>query len=129
MNKQLAVAIVDDEEDMLEVMRLFFEDEIDFGNYKFHFYASGAECLKNIHQIDYLVSDINMPGMDGYQLVTEAKRVAPGLRASLMSAYGGDEYKQKAQAIGIEQYFLKPLDIELIKSHLDQAFKQIIFGT
>lgn len=129
MNKQMAVAIVDDEEDMLEVMRLFFEDEQDFGNYKFHFYSSGAECLKHIHQIDYLVSDINMPGMDGYQLVTEAKRVVTGLRASLMSAYGGDEYKQKAQSIGIEEYFLKPLDIELIKAHLDQAYKQIISGT
>lgn len=42
-----------------------------------------------------------------------------------MSAYGGDEYKQKAAAIGVEEYFVKPLDIEAIKNRLEIAFKQI----
>jgi two-component system response regulator YesN len=120
--KKLNVAIVDDEVDMLEVMRLFFEDEMDFSNYHFYFFSSGAECLKHIDKIDYLVSDINMPGMDGYQLVKEAKNLSPQLRASLMSAYGGDEYKQKAEAIGVEEYFVKPLDIEAIKKRLEKAF-------
>ena len=126
MKKQFSVAIVDDEVDMLEVMRLFFEDEMDFADYRFHFFPSGAECLKHIDKIDYLVSDINMPGMDGYQLIKEAKARVPGLRASLMSAYGGDEYKQKAVSIGVEEYFVKPLDIEAIKFRLEKAFKEIL---
>lgn len=122
--KNLKVAIVDDEVDMLEIIQLFFKDEEVLKHYDFSFYLSAEECLQDIKSIDYLVSDINMPGMDGFQLVTEAKKLVPNLRVCLMSAHCGDEHQDRARGVGVEKYFVKPLDINLMKDYLGQALKK-----
>lgn len=117
------IAIVDDEVDFLEVLKFFVEDEPSFSCFDFSFYSSGSACLKEVLNMDYLLTDINMPQMDGYQLILEAKKINPSLKTSVMSAYSDDANREKARQMGALSYFVKPLDFDVIRLHLDSVFK------
>ncbi len=117
------IAIVDDEVDFLEVLQIFIEDDPGFSAFDIKFFSSGHECLKSIQEFDYLLTDINMPNMDGYQLIMEAKKIHPSIKTSVMSAYSDDANREKARLMGTLSYFVKPLDFDVIRIHLCSVFK------
>ena len=67
-----------------------------------------------------VLSDINMPGMDGLQLLTEIKQRRPDLPVVMVTAYGDDERRRRADQYGAAEFLTKPVDFELLKERLSQ---------
>ena len=92
----LSILVVDDEPDVADLFHQRFRREARQGTYVMHFAASGAEALDRlagkIHPaLVAILSDINMPGMDGLQLLGEIKQRFPDLPVMLVTAYGGGD--------------------------------------
>src|ERR1700732_1886336 len=99
-----SIIVVDDEPDVAELFRQRFRREAREGTYVMHFAASGEEALELLGGgiepgVIVILSDINMPGMDGLQLLGEIKERFPGLPVMMVTAYGDDERRLQA-AVG-----------------------------
>lgn len=121
----VSILIVDDEPDVAELFRQRFRREARQGTYVLHFADSGEEALKLLsHEIEpqliVILSDINMPGMDGLTLLREVKRAWPHLAVMMVTAYGDDERRRQAAASGAAEFVTKPVDFDLLKQYLAQ---------
>ena len=65
-----------------------------------------------------ILSDINMPGMDGLALLREIKVRQPNMPVMMVTAYGDDERRRRAEEYGAAQFITKPVDFELLKEQL-----------
>ena len=120
-----SILVVDDEPDVAEMFRQRFRREARQGTYVLHFAASGEEALDQLSngvqpELIVILSDINMPGMDGLSLLREIKSRHPGLPVMMVTAYGDDERRQSAAQAGALQFLNKPVDFELLKEQLRQ---------
>jgi CheY-like chemotaxis protein len=89
----VSILVVDDEPDVAELFRQTFRRETRQGTYVLHYATSGAEALDRLAgeiepTLVAVLSDINMPGMDGLQLLGEIKRRLPDLLVMMVTAYG-----------------------------------------
>jgi YesN/AraC family two-component response regulator len=119
------ILIVDDEQDVELLFRLKFRKEIKEGLINLHFAFSGEEALrflKSVHPMDVMMvlSDINMPGMNGLQLVEKVKAEFPELKIIMVSAYGDDKNYKDAMSKGVDDFVTKPVDFELLKSRMSR---------
>ena len=118
----MRVLVVDDERDVAVLFRQMFRREIRRGEIELVFAFSGAEALDylNAHRADIVLvlSDINMPGMNGLELLRRIKETPPPLPVCMMTAYGNEEYRQQAEAIGSDGYLSKPVDFEALKQRI-----------
>ena len=117
------IIVVDDEPDVFELFRQRFRLESRQGTYVMHFAASGEAALELLSgEIDpgviVILSDINMPGMDGLQLLGEIKERFPGLPVMMGTAYGDDERRRRAGELGAAEFLTKPVDFERLKAQL-----------
>jgi CheY-like chemotaxis protein len=115
--------LVDDEPDAIELFRQKFRRELRQGEYAIHFATSGAEALELIAangmlQSILLLSDINMPGMSGLELLAEVKRRWPALQVIMITAYGDAENRRRAMEAGASDFVTKPVDFSLLKQTL-----------
>jgi CheY-like chemotaxis protein len=87
-----------------------------------HFAASGEEGLRRLAELGpeliVILSDINMPGMDGLTLLREIKQRRPELAVVMVSAYGDDERLRIAEQLGAVAFLPKPVDFEHLKQQL-----------
>jgi CheY-like chemotaxis protein len=67
-----------------------------------------------------ILSDINMPGMDGLDLLGEVKRRYPELPVMMVTAYGDDERRRRAEELGAAEFLTKPVDFDLLRVRLRQ---------
>jgi CheY-like chemotaxis protein len=121
----LSILIVDDEPDVAELFRQRFRREVRQGLYVLHFAYSAEEALEKLDtgilpQIIVILSDINMPGMDGLALLREIKRRWAELPVMMVTAYGDDERRRSAGAHGAAEFITKPVDFDLLKEQLRQ---------
>jgi CheY-like chemotaxis protein len=121
----VSILVVDDEPDVADLFRQHFRREARQGTYVMHFAASGAEALGLLNggiepQLIVILSDINMPGMDGLQLLGEIKQRFPDLPVMMVTAYGDDERRRRADALGAADFLTKPVDFDLLKEQLRQ---------
>ena len=121
----VSILIVDDEPDVAELFRQRFRREARQGTYVLHFAASGEEALDMLaHEIEpqliVILSDINMPGIDGLALLREVKQQRPELPVMMVTAYGDDERRQRAIEYGAAEFITKPVDFDLLKRQLAQ---------
>lgn len=121
----VSILIVDDESDVAELFRQRFRREVRQGTYVLHFAMSGEEALAKLDgeiepQLIVILSDINMPGMDGLALLREVKRRHPGLPVMMVTAYGDDERRQRAEQYGASEFITKPVDFDSLKAQLRQ---------
>ena len=119
------ILAVDDEPDVAELFRQRFRREVRQGTYVIHFASSGAEALERLAEevepaLLAVLSDINMPGMDGLELLAEIKRRFPGLPVMMVTAYGDDERRKRAADYGAAEFINKPVDFEHLKAQLRQ---------
>ncbi|HEX2682154.1 MAG TPA: response regulator [Candidatus Dormibacteraeota bacterium] len=119
----LSILVVDDEPDVAELFRQRFRRETRQGTYVMHFAGSGAEALDCLaREIEptllAVLSDINMPGMDGLHLLAEIKRRFPDLPVMMVTAYGDDERRRQASKYGAAEFLTKPVDFERLKTQL-----------
>ncbi len=123
MQTTIHVLVVDDEEDVQWLFKQRFRREIKAGRLALHFAFSGEEALTYLKQeggasIVLVLSDINMPGMTGLELLRLIKHDFTGLPVHMITAYGNDETYQKALAYGADGYLTKPLDFDQLKQTL-----------
>jgi DNA-binding NtrC family response regulator len=114
------VLVVDDEPDVEVLFRQQFRREVREGLYLLDFALSGQTALDKLdgcigQQIILLVSDINMPGMSGLDLIPEVKARRPDLPVFMISAYGDAERVKTALERGASKFVTKPVDFPLLK--------------
>ena len=119
------VLVVDDEEDVQWLFKQRFRREIKAGALVFHFAFSGEEALGYLGQegaasIVLVLSDINMPGMTGLDLLRTIKQDFTDLPVHMITAYGNEETYRKALAYGADGYLTKPLDFDQLKQTLSR---------
>jgi len=120
-----SIIVVDDEADVAELFRQRFRREARQGTYVMHFAASGEEALALLSGgiepgVIVILSDINMPGMDGLQLLGEIKERFPDLPVMMVTAYGDDERRRHAGELGAAEFLTKPVDFDFLKAQLRQ---------
>ena len=121
----VSILIVDDETDVADLFRQRFRREVRQGQYVLHFALSGEQALTKLNgeiqpQLIVILSDINMPGMDGLTLLREIKQRRPELPVMMVTAYGDDERRRLAGDYGAAEFITKPVDFDLLRSQLRQ---------
>jgi CheY-like chemotaxis protein len=119
----VSILIVDDEPDVAELFRQSFRREMRQGLYVLHFAYSAEEALQMIAEgirpeLIVILSDINMPGMDGLALLGEIKKTRPELPVMMVTAYGDEERRRRASEHGAENFITKPVDFDFLKQQL-----------
>ena len=118
----VSILVVDDEPDVADLFRQRFRREARDGTYVLHFATSGHEALDRIPEVRpeliVILSDINMPGMDGLALLREIKRRRPDLPVMMVTAYGDDERRRRATEDGATHFLTKPVDFDALKEQL-----------
>src|SRR5215469_13372305 len=121
----VSILVVDDESDVAELYRQRFRREVRQGMYTMHFANSGEAALGKLAggvepTLIAILSDINMPGMDGLDLLGEVKRRYPELPVMMVTAYGDDERRRRAEELGAAEFLTKPVDFDLLRLRLRQ---------
>jgi two-component system, response regulator, stage 0 sporulation protein F len=121
----VSILVVDDEPDVAELFRQRFRRETRQGTYVLHYAASGEEALDRLSgeiepELLAVLSDINMPGMDGLQLLAEIKQRRPDLPVMMVTAYGDDDRRRRAAEHGAAEFLTKPVDFDHLKAQLNQ---------
>lgn len=129
MGRPYKILMVDDEPDLEPLVMQRMRHRIRSGDYCFVFANNGVDALDRLQQdqdIDIVVSDINMPHMDGLTLLEQIPRVDPSVRAVILSAYGDMKNIRTAMRRGAFDFITKPIDfndleetIERTRHHLD----------
>ena len=121
----VSILVVDDEPDVAELFRQRFRREARDGTYVMHFAGSGEQALELLAgeiepTLIVILSDINMPGMDGLQLLGKIKQRRPDLPVMMVTAYGDDERRRRANELGAFEFITKPVDFDLLKAQLQK---------
>jgi CheY-like chemotaxis protein len=123
--RSASILVVDDEPDVADLFRQHFRREARQGTYVMHFAASGEEALDRLSgeirpAVVAVLSDINMPRMDGLQLLAEIKQRFPDLPGMMVTAYGDEERRRLAAEYGAAEFITKPVDFDQLKAQLLQ---------
>ena len=121
----VSILVVDDEPDVADLFRQRFRREARDGTYVMHFAASGDEALQRLAgeirpELIVILSDINMPGMDGLTLLGEVKKRFPALPVMMVTAYGDNERRRRASDLGAAEFLTKPVDFDRLREQLRQ---------
>ena len=121
----VSILIVDDEPDVATLFRQQFRREAREGAYVLHFAISASDALERLAaeiepQLIVILSDINMPVMDGLALLREIKVRRPDLPVMMLTAYADDERRRRAAEYGAADFVTKPVDFDFLKMRLRQ---------
>jgi YesN/AraC family two-component response regulator len=122
----MKVMVVDDEADVRLLFEQRFRKEVQAGLIEFYFALSAREALDFIEtnfietnaEHPLILSDINMPGMSGLELLKTVKEKHVDLKVFMITAYGDAEYHRIAVAYGCDGYLTKPIDFAMLKEKL-----------
>jgi CheY-like chemotaxis protein len=123
----MKVLVVDDEADMKTLFEQRFRKEIKSGEIDFIFANSGNEALEYLnrqnHEFVLILSDINMPGMSGLELLEHIKQKYqfPPPKVMMITAYGDDYNYNQAMKLGADDFLTKPLDFNALKEKLKKS--------
>ena len=128
MNRPYKILVVDDEPDVEPLVLQRMRRKIRSGLYTFVFAQNGVEalvCLREDSDIDMVLSDINMPQMDGLTLLEQIPKVDPELRAVIISAYGDMKNIRTAMNRGAFDFVTKPIDFEDLEITIERTLGHI----
>jgi CheY-like chemotaxis protein len=118
----LLVLVVDDEPDVEVLFRQHFRRDLRAGRFTMEFAQSAPAALQRITDatgVSLILSDINMPGMSGLELLPKAKALRPDVPVIMITAYGDAETKRKALENGAEALLTKPIDFVTLRNEID----------
>jgi CheY-like chemotaxis protein len=118
------VLVVDDEPDVEMLFRQQFRRDLRDNRFRMDFSQSAASALERIgdaagESLILILSDINMPGMSGLELLPKAKALRPDVPVIMITAYGDDNTKRKALEGGAEALLTKPIDFVALRAEID----------
>jgi len=121
---KLLILVVDDEPDVEVLFRQQFRHDLRAGRFTMEFAPSGPAALQRIADaagvsIILILSDINMPGMSGLELLPKAKALRPDVPVIMITAYGDADTKRKALENGAEALLTKPIDFGMLRSEIE----------
>lgn len=119
------ILVVDDEQDVQVLFEQRFRREIKTGEFNFAFAFSGEAALTYLqehgHEAVLILSDINMPGMSGLELLENIKKKyrKPPPIVMMITAYGDAENRRAAEELGADDFITKPIDFAMLKEKLN----------
>lgn len=122
----MKILVVDDEQDVQTLFEQRFRKEIKDRSMEFSFAFSGEEALlyldRHNHEKVLILSDINMPGMSGLELLQSIRQKpwTPPPVVMMITAYGDEENHARAKSLGADDFLTKPVDFEFLKEKLKQ---------
>jgi CheY-like chemotaxis protein len=124
MSVNLLILVVDDEPDVETLFRQQFRRDLRAGRFTMEFAQSAPAALVCISDASaasliLILSDINMPGMSGLELLPKAKAMRPDVPIIMITAYGDAETKRKALESGAEALLTKPIDFGALRNEID----------
>ena len=128
MQPPYKILVVDDEPDLEPLMLQRMRRDIRAGRYTFVFAYNGVEALEQLNEddeIDMVLSDINMPKMDGLALLEQIPSVDPEIRAVIISAYGDMQNIRTAMNRGAFDFVTKPIDFDDLKVTIERTLRHM----
>jgi CheY-like chemotaxis protein len=124
------ILVVDDEPDVADLFRQQFRREIRSARFVMEFAQSAPEALKVVETVEdasliLILSDINMPGMSGLELLPKARRARPDVPVIMITAYGDLDTRRKAIEGGAAGLFTKPIDFPELRQTIDKRLAAI----
>lgn len=121
---KLLILVVDDEPDVEMLFKQHFRRDLRAGRFTMEFAQSAPVALQSISNASdasliLILSDINMPGMSGLELLPKAKEARPDVPVIMITAYGDAETKRKALESGADALLTKPIDFGLLRNEID----------
>ena len=125
----MLILVVDDEPDVEILFRQQFRHDLRSGRFAMEFAQSAPMALQRItdagdRSLILILSDINMPGMSGLELLPKAKALRPDVPVIMITAYGDAETKRKALENGAEALLTKPIDFKTLRSEIDMRVER-----
>lgn len=122
----MKILIVDDEPDVKTLFEQRFRREVKSGEIEMTFAQSGEEALEFLSaqsqhgsaDVVLILSDINMPGMTGIELLRRIKAKMPAQKVFMITAYGDADTEREARQSGADDFLHKPLDFAALKARL-----------
>ncbi len=125
---QYKILVVDDEPDLEHLVRQRMRRDVRDGLYSFAFAHNGVEALELLNQdqdIDMVLTDINMPQMDGLTLLEQIPKVDPDVRSVIVSAYGDMKNIRTAMNRGAFDFITKPIDFQDLRVTINRTLRQL----
>ncbi|MCW3093287.1 MAG: adenylate/guanylate cyclase response regulator [Ferruginibacter sp.] len=122
------ILVADDEADLETLIKQKFRQKIRDQQYEFLFAADGNEALNKIQQhpdVDIVLSDINMPGMDGLTLLSRLSETSPLIKSVIISAYGDMGNIRTAMNRGAFDFITKPINFEDLSLTMEKTIRQV----
>ena len=125
----LLILVVDDEPDVEILFRQQFRRDLRSGRFTMEFAQSAPAALQRIGDAEgvsliLILSDINMPGMTGLELLPKAKALRPDVPVIMITAYGDEDTKRTALERGAETLLTKPIDFATLRAEIDTRIQQ-----
>ena len=125
----LLILVVDDEPDVEVLFRQQFRRELRAGRFAMEFAQSAPMALQRItnagdESLILILSDINMPGMSGLELLPKVKAIRPDVPIIMITAYGDPDTKRTALENGAEALLTKPIDFGTLRSEIDSRVER-----
>ena len=124
------ILVVDDEPDVEDLFRQQFRRDLKSGRFNMEFAASAPDALTRAAEIKdpsliLILSDINMPGMTGLEMLPKVKEMRPDVPIIMITAYGDPETKRKAIASGATGLLTKPIDFTVLREEIDTRLERV----
>ena len=124
------ILVVDDEPDVELLFRQRFRQDVRAGRFTMEFAQSGLAALQRITDargapLILILSDINMPGMSGLELLPKARAARPDVPVIMITAYGDDETKRQAREKGAKSLLTKPIDFAELRDEIEERLEQV----
>jgi CheY-like chemotaxis protein len=125
------ILVVDDEPDVESMFRQHFRRDLRSGRFVMEFALSAPAALARIEAIAdpsliLILSDVNMPGMTGLEMLPKVKELRPDVPVIMITAYGDAETRRKAIEGGAEGLLTKPIDFLLLKEEIDARLERAV---
>ena len=123
------IVVVDDEPDVEDMFRQQFRRDLRSGRFVMEFALSAPAALEQMKAIPdpsliLILSDINMPGMTGLEMLPRVKAERPNVPVIMITAYGDDETRKRASELGAAGLLSKPIDFGLLRQEIDQRLER-----
>lgn len=125
------IMVVDDEPDVEEMFKQHFRRDLRSGRFLLEFALSAPAALEKVKTIPdpsliLILSDINMPGMTGLEMLPKVKAERPMVPVIMITAYGDETTKRKAAELGAAGLLPKPIDFALLREKIDERLERAV---